>query len=406
MALSGEVQPGLGDMQGSPDYAPLGGSPMVASFGTFQPIAPPPVPNGVQPAPPAVPPGAGALLPAWRAQTPPSPPPPDPNSVRPDWLQTGTWGGCWLGRRQLLQPVHQGLLRRVQSERPTSPILRPPQRRALPESWPSPPFPGHEFQGYPLVGVPPSNNSNYPLMKALQGTWLGDWLHDNKIDIYGWVTAEGNISTSKNSNQPDSYWIVPNRIEMDQAVLRFERQADTVQTDHIDWGFRFTNLYGIDYRYLVAGGYFSQQSLLENLLYGYDPTEIYGEVYIPWVMNGMVVRIGRWIACPDIETQFAPDNYMGSHSLLFTYDTYTQTGIMLTFCVNDQWMFQVGHHRRHRHGPLVSGRHADRLPRPALGLQGQQRFDLHLPQQHQQRPSSARSRNTANSWGTTTSTTS
>ncbi len=41
---------------------------------------------------------------------------------------------------------------------------------------------------------------------------------------------------------------------MDQAVLRFERQEDTVQTDHIDWGFRFTNLYGIDYRYLMAGG--------------------------------------------------------------------------------------------------------------------------------------------------------
>ena len=192
------------------------------------------------------------------------------------------------------------------------------------------------------MGVPPGSASNYPLMKALQGTWLGDWLHDNKIDIYGWVTAEGNISTAKQSNQPDSYWIAPNRIEMDQAVLRFERQEDTVQTDHIDWGFRFTNLYGMDYRYLVAGGYVSQQLLLENLLYGYDPTEIYGELYIPWVMNGMVVRMGRWIACPDIETQFAPDNYMGSHSLLFTYDTYTQSGIMLTFCINNQWMFQVG----------------------------------------------------------------
>ena len=243
-------------------------------------------------------------------------------------------------------------------------------------------------------------------MKALQGTWLGDWLHDNKIDIYGWVTAEGNISTSKHSNQPDSYWIAPNRIEMDQAVLRFERQADTVQTDHIDWGFRFTNLYGIDYRYLTAGGYFSQQSLLENLLYGYDPTEIYGEVYIPWVANGMVIRVGRWIACPDIETQFAPDNYMGSHSLLFTYDTYTQSGIMLTFCLNEQWMFQCGHYRRHRHGSLVSGRHADRFLRPPLGLQGQQRLRCTPASTTSTRPSSARSKNTESSWGTTTSTTS
>jgi hypothetical protein len=65
-------------------------------------------------------------------------------------------------------------------------------------------------------------------------------------------------------------------------------------------------------------------------------------VYIPWVMQGMVVRVGRWIACPDIETQFAPDNYMGSHSILFTYDTYTQTGLMLTFRPAERWLVQLG----------------------------------------------------------------
>ena len=53
-----------------------------------------------------------------------------------------------------------------------------------------------------------------------------------------------------------------------------------------------------------------------------------------------MVRVGRWIACPDIETQFAPDNYMGTHSLLFTFDTYTQTGVMATFKLNDNWMVQ------------------------------------------------------------------
>ena len=36
----------------------------------------------------------------------------------------------------------------------------------------------------------------------------------------------------------------------------------------------------------------------------------------PGSPEGLVIRVGRWIACPDIETQFAPDNYMGSHSLL------------------------------------------------------------------------------------------
>ncbi len=55
----------------------------------------------------------------------------------------------------------------------------------------------------------------------------------------------------------------------------------------------------------------------------------------------MILRVGRWIACPDIETQFAPDNYMGSHSILFTFDTYTQTGVMATIMLNKQWTVQA-----------------------------------------------------------------
>ena len=341
IALSAAAQVPAPGAQGIPATGP---APYVASFAPLQPGALPPAP-ALEASPPTAlpaPNGAGqnGCLPG-EAPAPQTAGASAPASVRADWLEPGTCGGCWLDSDNFCSRLVKAYYDQFNPSGADETESPPAARRALPESWPSPPFPGHEFQGYPLVGVPPSNNSNYPLMKALQGTALGDWLHENRIDIYGWVTAEGNISTSKQSNQPDSYWIVPNRIEMDQLVLRFERQADMVQTDHIDWGFRFTNLYGMDYRYLTAGGWFSQQALMENLLYGYDPTEVYGEVYIPYVANGMVIRVGRWIACPDIETQFAPDNYMGSHSLLFTYDTYTQTGVMFTFCLNDQWMVQA-----------------------------------------------------------------
>ena len=114
-----------------------------------------------------------------------------------------------------------------------------PPRRALPSPFDSPPFPGSEYQGYPLIGVPP-DFTMWPLMKALQGTPAADVLLTNKIRAYGWVTAEGNWSTSKHSNTPDSYWIRPNKFDLDQALIRFERNLDSVQTDHIDWGFRST----------------------------------------------------------------------------------------------------------------------------------------------------------------------
>jgi hypothetical protein len=180
-------------------------------------------------------------------------------------------------------------------------------------------------------------------MKALQGTWYGDDLNTERVRVYGWINASANVSSAHNANTPDSYWIAANKIEFDQFVLRAERQVDTVQTDHIDIGFRSTVLFGMDYRYMTAGGWWpaDTQLLKHNFLYGVDFTEQYIDVYVPWVAQGMVVRVGRWIACPDIETQFAPDNYMGTHSILFTFDTYTQTGVMATIMLNKQWTVQA-----------------------------------------------------------------
>jgi hypothetical protein len=215
-------------------------------------------------------------------------------------------------------------------------------RRALPAPLPSPPMPSGEWQGYPLIGVP-VDTTRYPLMKALQGTLPGDLLDSQRIRVYGWINAAANVSTSKDSNMPDSYWIVPNSIQLDQLVVRAERQVDSVQTDHIDWGFRSTVLFGIDYRYMTAGGWWpaDTQLLSHNFLYGVDFTEQYFDLYVPGVAQGMIVRVGRWIACPDIETQFAPDNYLGTHSILFTFDTYTQTGVMVTVMLDKQWTVQA-----------------------------------------------------------------
>jgi hypothetical protein len=216
-------------------------------------------------------------------------------------------------------------------------------RRALPSPFDAPPFPNSEWQGYPLIGVPRPDPGQYPVMKAIYGAdnELSEWIKNSKIQFTGWVAASGNWSTAKNSNTPDAYWIVPNRFELEQFCLKLERVPDTVQTDHIDWGFRIVSLYGMDYRYTMSGGWGSDQLFKHNLLYGWDPVEVYGNVYIPGFLGGTDVRVGRWIACPDIETQYTLDNYIPSHSILFTYDTYTQTGVMLSQKLNDQWTVQA-----------------------------------------------------------------
>jgi hypothetical protein len=113
-------------------------------------------------------------------------------------------------------------------------------------------------------------------MKLLDPTPVGKALRENHIDVYGWVNPSFNWSTSKHSNLPNVYDLVPNSFVLDQFVLRIERSPDTVQTDHVDWGFRVSNLYGTDYRFTVAKGWLDNALLRRNELYGYDVPELYG----------------------------------------------------------------------------------------------------------------------------------
>jgi len=224
---------------------------------------------------------------------------------------------------------------------------------AYPEPWSSPPFPMSEYQGYPLPGVGPVDE-RWPLMEALYDGPMGDWLKESRIKFYGWVTGSGNWSTANhvnpaaagdkqvNLNLPDSYWLVGNHYELDQAVFRLEREPNLADPDHMDIGFRTTAFYGMDYRFTYSEGWGSDQYQKHNLLYGWDPLENYIDWWIPWIGKGLDIRVGRWVACPDIETQLAPDNYLASHSILFTYDTYTQTGVMLTQRINKNLIVQGG----------------------------------------------------------------
>ena len=54
------------------------------------------------------------------------------------------------------------------------------------------------------------------------------------------------------------------------------------------------------------------------------------------VAKGMVVKLGRFISPPDIEAQSAvPDNYMWTHSQMFTVDCYTLTGALASIKLSD-----------------------------------------------------------------------
>ena len=218
---------------------------------------------------------------------------------------------------------------------PSAPTPSALQKRGLPSPLDSPPLPSSDwgYGGSPDIGAPDSNS--YPLMTAINGA-------KSRSEIYGWIEPGANGSTSSHTNLPEVYDQYPDAIHLDQLLLYAERLPDTVQTRHFDWGYHFTAVYGTDYRYFTAKGYFSQQLLKFNRQYGADLPIEYIDLYFPHVAQGMNVRIGRFISVPGIEAQLAPNNYIFSHSILYFVDPFTDTGAMATIKLSGKWLVQAG----------------------------------------------------------------
>src|SRR6202790_140982 len=224
----------------------------------------------------------------------------------------------------------------------------PPSRRdywpTTPESIPPYPFTEWPYGGSTAIGVTRPSSVDSPLMVALSNTGAGSWMNENHIQVYGWINAGGNLSnnTVRGGNSPAGYIYNPNTVQLDQAVVYIERLPDTVQKDHVDWGFRIAPIYGETYRYTTAYGLWSYQLLNHNSNYGYDLPMAYGEVFVPQIAEGLMIRFGRYISIPDIEAQLAPNNYMYTHSMTYTFDNYTNTGIQGSLAVTKNWMLQLG----------------------------------------------------------------
>jgi hypothetical protein len=219
----------------------------------------------------------------------------------------------------------------------------PETRRGTPAPLTSPPFPSADWPigGTPTIGA--ADGQTYPLMQAINQNKSQD-------KIYGWIEVGANGSTNNktnvskgiNANFPSAYDEYSNTVQLDQAAVYFDRIPNTTQTDHFDYGYRLTLLYGVDYRFTTSHGILSQQLLLKNNVYGFDPVMFYMDFYIPKVAQGMNIRVGRYISLPDIEAQLAPNNYTYSHSILYTVDCYTQVGAVATTKINDHWTVQAG----------------------------------------------------------------
>jgi outer membrane protein OmpA-like peptidoglycan-associated protein len=228
---------------------------------------------------------------------------------------------------------------------PNAPASRRDGWPATPQTTPPMPFTEWPYGGTTTIGVTRPGSVDSPLMVALGNTSLGEWMNDNGFQFYGWVDPGFNVSsntTRPGGNAPIAYAYTPNTVQLDQIVFYLDKFPDTVQTDHIDWGMRLSAIYGENYRYTTSYGLASYQLLKDNKVNGYDFPMLYGELFIPQILEGLMIRVGRYISLPDIEAQLAPNNYMYTHSMTYTFDNYTNEGIQTTLAATKNLFLQLG----------------------------------------------------------------
>jgi hypothetical protein len=184
------------------------------------------------------------------------------------------------------------------------------------------------------------------VMTTLQGTWEGWLLDGNRLAVSGWTDVSGTASSVAPSNLPMGFNYRGNDFLLQQNWLRVDRTVVTSGTTEPTFGFRSdTILPGSDYRFTLARGLFSNQLTADNgqpNLYGIDPVQFYGVAYFPTIGRGLDIKLGRFFGQYGEEDIDAPSNALLSHSYTFLDDPFTNTGLLATLKLTDDWSVQSG----------------------------------------------------------------
>ncbi len=196
-----------------------------------------------------------------------------------------------------------------------------------------------------------------PLMWALDKGGEAKPLDDLKLNIYGWVEA-GYTYDHRHHTGDAATGIIPgpfnhevgNHFMLNQVDLRFERQ---VATDKFDVGGMVELLYGTDANLTHSTGLpfdgvdpsTTDQALVAHERTsanpGFDVLQAYVDINLP-VGNGLQLRIGKFVTLLGYETIDPRGNPFYSHSYIFGALPFTQTGVLGTYQLNDQWKVIAG----------------------------------------------------------------
>jgi hypothetical protein len=183
-----------------------------------------------------------------------------------------------------------------------------------------------------------------PLMAALDSIGLGKPMEDANINLYGCVESSYNYNLTSPKGDPNegrSFDQYKNQGIFDQTDLTLERTVD-VSKKQWDVGFRVETLWGSDASLVHSNGLLDWYDSPTDPQNQWDINQAYVDLAIP-VGNGLRVRAGKYVTPLGAETINPNTVPFFSRSYLFNYAIpFTQTGVIATYSVDDNWTVEGG----------------------------------------------------------------
>ncbi len=183
-----------------------------------------------------------------------------------------------------------------------------------------------------------------PLMELLDQAGIAKTLDDWHITIGGHAEA----GWTWNFHDPNSE-VTPGRVFdfehnkpiLDQLSLFVERKVDPSK-QKFDVGGKVEAIYGADSGLIHANGLSDYYDGPRNPKNQLDLTQLYVDLAFP-VGNGLLVRVGKFVTLLSQEVIDPEGNSLYSHSFLFAFSApFTQTGILASYNLTDQWSVSAG----------------------------------------------------------------
>lgn len=177
------------------------------------------------------------------------------------------------------------------------------------------------------------------LVQLLEPTPLGRALDRARIKPFGWV--EGMISTSPITDSGTRtgrvFDVEDEGLRLHQAYFAVERSP--AEDRSFDVGGKIAAHYGTDARFLHARGLLDNQGDDEEQ---FDLLEIHASARFA-ILEGLTVKVGKFVTTLGFEVVPAPDNLLPSRSLLYGFAIpFTHTGMLATLKLSDDWCLTYG----------------------------------------------------------------